>query len=92
MASFDDDGNGYRMEAWASRARSGKGYVARVVVRQLPAMDVVFEDESTGDTGVWGVPQQALAAALERGRQFVRIQVMGKATQGPGGHCTPGDV
>ena len=86
------DADGYRMEAWAAQAPSGEGYAARVVVRRLPALGIVFEDESIGDTGLWGSSQQALAAALERGRQFVRMQALGKVMQAAVGPCAPDDV
>lgn len=86
MAGFDDDAcDGYRLEAYAQRLPADAGFVAQVVVRQLPAMEVVFEDPPGAATGVWAAPQQALVAALERGRCFVLMRARGKVMQAASG-------
>ena len=65
------DPHGYKVELRLLPAPTGDAYMAQVVVRQLPSLSEVFEDRLTGGGLGWELPQQALAAALARGRQFV---------------------
>jgi hypothetical protein len=66
-----DGMHGYRVELRLLPMASGDAYMAEVVVRQLPSLSEVFEDRLTAGGPGWALPQQALAAALARGRQYV---------------------
>lgn len=71
----DDPDAEYSIEVSAVEDPSRPGYVARVVVKQLPAMREVFRDELLVCGGTWPHQQSALAAALKRGQQFVRFEL-----------------
>lgn len=72
MAIHEQDPDGYQLQVWAVPAPTGEGFAARLTVRRFPTLRVVFEDESSSEGTGWALPQQALAAALDRGRQFIR--------------------
>ena len=71
--------HGYKVELRLLPTPSGDAYMAEVVVRQLPSLTEVFEDRLTGGGLGWELPQHALAAALARGRQYVRERACGSA-------------
>ena len=90
MDPFDEAVSGYQLEVWVVPSPSGRGYSARLAVRRTPTLCLVYEDESVSEGAGWALPQQALAAGFERGRQFIRIDTMDRATQAvQSGHAVP---
>lgn len=72
------DGSGeYSIDVSAIPDAMCQGYVARVVVKQLPAMREVFREEFLACGRAWTQPQNALVAALAKGQQFVRVRLCG---------------
>lgn len=79
MKLFDEGLDGYQLQVWAVPSLAGLGYRTRLTVRQLPTLILVYEDETASDATGWASPQEALAAGLERGRKFVRIDMLCRA-------------
>ena len=81
MDECDDDTCEYAIEVSVVPNPEG-GYVARVVVRQLPAMQEVFREDLLARGSVWMQPQNALAAAFARGQQLVRLELCRRTSTG----------
>lgn len=62
------------------------GYVASVVLKELPAGTELLREDPADATQVWPQPDAAMAAAMVRGRHYVRMELMrDAAATGPGG-------
>lgn len=72
---LDETADLYTIHVSAAVLEQGLGYAATLVVRQLPSNAEVLSTASPADGG-WATPQDALAAALARGRRFVREHVL----------------
>lgn len=76
---FDERNEGdYRIFAGAVEARQGDGYVAALVVsrwRGKPGTPCeAYRDESLACGHRWGTPDAALAYAMNRGKQVVKVE------------------
>ncbi|WP_428421702.1 hypothetical protein [Methylibium sp.] len=89
MREPDDCGAEYSIQVSAVVDAKRSGYLARVVVKKLPAMLEVFRDEVLTCGQTWPQPQSALAAALARGQQFVRFELRRPVLDDAGGE--PGE-
>ena len=68
--------SGFAIDANSVPLVSGTRYGAEVMVRQLPSQNEMFSDRSINGGQGWFTPQEALAAALARGRRYVREQFL----------------
>jgi hypothetical protein len=96
MRADPRDSGGYSIDVSAipvaARGDHPAGYRARVVVRRMPATQVVLRDEFPTSGPPFDQPGAALAAALARGQRFVRSQFQGRVAgacegEGEGQSC-----
>lgn len=78
--AIHDAGSGFAIDvSWVALA-SGTCYAGKVVVRHLPSQAEIFTERAINGGQGWRSPQEALAAALARGRRYIRDQVCIAAT------------
>jgi hypothetical protein len=77
----DDPGSDHRgaefvIDIGISAYSDSTGYIAWVMVRRTPQMNVVALEEVRADERPWAHADQALAAAQARGRRLVFLEFM----------------
>lgn len=82
MPGSDERGAEYSIQVSALADANQPGYLARVVVKELPGMREVFRDDVLPQEQTWPQLQEALAAALARGQQFVRFALCRRIAEG----------
>jgi hypothetical protein len=71
MALHDDPDNAFLIDVRVRVDAASSGYVARLSVRQLPALRMLLCEDILACGTAWTQPHNAVAAAYARGRKFV---------------------
>lgn len=85
MSALQDRCIEFSVEVMPAPGHGAPGYVASVVLKELPAGTELLREDPAHATEVWPHPDAAMAAAVARGRHYVRMELMRKgAATGPG--------